>query len=375
MSDASRIESHKMMFHPEWLARWKQARNDWNAAKKLYPLYVEATSTGVCNHNCLFCAVDYVHDNKPAIIDEKVFKKALTDMAAGGVKSIMYAGEGEPTLHPRLGEIVFYTKKSGIDVAFTTNGSNLNEDLLKDILGLTTWIKVSIDAGTKKTHLKIHRPKNKNDWDNIFNNLKTAVQLRKKKNYQCWLGGQALLLPKGKMRDDSDVPSNENEIITLARKLKSTGVDCFVIKPYSHQPLSKTEIYRDIIYGDYSKLQADLAKIANKNFEVVFRSHTMEKYYQERSYDFCAAVPFAWAHIMADGSVYSCGARLLDEKFYLGNINKESFKEIWEGKRRKQHWEFMKEFNLKGCRKNCRMDEVNKYLWGVSNFPYNVNFI
>lgn len=374
MKDESRIESHKMMFHPEWVARWKMAMDDWEVAKKLYPLYVEVTPIGVCNHNCLFCAVDYV-DKKPLFLDTNIFKKTLSDMAAGGVKSIMYAGEGEPTLHPKLDEIVLQTKNLGIDVAFTTNGSNLNEKFLEKCLDKITWIKVSIDAGTKETHLRIHRPKNENDWENIFNNLRAAVQLKKTKGYTCWLGGQALLLPEGKMKDGSVISGNENEITILAKKLKETGIDCFVVKPYSHQPLSETEIYKDISYGDYSQLRRDLDEIADDKFEIVFRSHTMEKYAQERPYLFCGAVPFAWAYIMADGSVYSCSVYLLDEKFYLGNINEQSFKEIWEGERRKQHWEFMRKFNPKNCRKNCRMDEVNKYLWGVSNSPYNVNFI
>jgi len=374
MKDKSRIESHKMMFHPEWVSVWKRAKDDWDIAKKLYPLYIEVTPIGACNHNCLFCAVDYVGYN-PALLDMTVFKKGLTDMAAGGVKSIMFAGEGEPTLHPKLDEMVLQTKNSGIDAALTTNGSNLNKKFLDKCLDKITWIKVSLDAGTKETHLKIHRPRNKNDWENILQNLKTASQLKKKHNYQCWLGVQSLLLPKGKMKDGSDIPGNENEIITLAKKLKATGMDCFVVKPYSHQPLSETEIYKDISYGDYSQLEQDLNKIADKNFEIVFRSHTMKKYSQERPYRFCGAVPFAWAYIMADGSVYTCSVYLLDKKFYLGNINEQSFKEIWEGERRKRHWEFMKKFNPKNCRKNCRMDEVNKYLWGVGDSPYNVNFI
>lgn len=374
MKDASRIESHKMMFHPEWVAHWKEAMNDWESAKKLYPLYVEATPSGNCNHRCLFCAVDYV-DRKLILVDTEIFKRTLSDMADGGVKSIMYAGEGEPTLHPKLDEIVLETKNSGIDVAFTTNGSNLNEQFLDKCLDKITWIKVSIDAGTKETHLRIHRPKNGNDWDNIFNNLRTAVQFKKSRGDTCWLGGQTLLLPEGKAKDGSVISGNEEEITVLAEKLKEIGIDCLVVKPYSHQPLSETEIYKDISYGDYSILERDLGKIADDNFEIVFRSHTMEKYSQERPYHFCGAVPFAWAYIMADGSVYSCSVYLLDKRFYLGNINEQSFKEIWEGDKRRQHWETMRQFNPQGCRKNCRMDEVNKYLWGVSNTPYNVNFI
>lgn len=374
MREHSRIDSHKMMFHPEWVSCFKKALNDWEVAKTLYPLYMEIAPAEACNHRCTFCALDYV-GHRPIFLNKSAFDKTLLDMANGGVKAVMYAGEGEPALHPKLAEIVSETKDLGIDIALTTNGSCMNAKFLKRVLKDLSWIKVSIDAGTKETYLKIHRPKSSKDWERVFANLEEVVRLKRKHNYSCWIGGQALLLPQSADEKGNSIPGNIGEIVILAEKLKTIGLDAFVIKPYSHQPLSITKSYEKVIYSDYFRLEEELEKIADENFEIVFRSRAMQKYTAERTYDVCFATPFAWAYIMADGSVYSCSVYLTDQRFYLGNINQQSFKEIWEGEKRKKQWEDMKKFNPHTCRKNCRMDEVNKYLWQVMHPPYNANFI
>ncbi|MBT3471848.1 MAG: radical SAM protein, partial [Gammaproteobacteria bacterium] len=65
-----------------------------------------------------------------------------------------------------------------------------------------------------------------------------------------------------------------------------------------------------------------------------------------------------------------------DERFCIGNINKSSFQEIWEGEKRSSQLQFMlNELNISECRKNCRMDEVNRYLWALKHPSSHVNFI
>lgn len=356
-NDRYRIDSHKLIYHPDRVNQWlKDSLNT-------YPIYLEISPAGCCNHRCKFCGLDFA-GYRNIFLNTNLLIERIREMAKLGVRSIMYSGEGEPLLHKDIAEIVIQTKKAGIDVALTTNGVFLKEEFLNKALGYIEWIKVSIDAGTNETHHKIHRGAPK-DFDKIIENLAVAVKIRKKNNYKCALGGQMLLLP-----------DNFKEAMTLAKKLKKAGIDYSVIKPYSHHLLSKTKVYKDIQYKDYLYLNNKLQKIADDKFKVTFRTHTMEKWDKlEKLYSRCYSVPFFWAYIDTEGGAWSCSCFLQDRRFYLGNIYEKSFEEIWQGNLRKKNTKLMEKFNISQCRINCRMDEVNKYLWDLKNPPEHVNFI
>ena len=363
MSDKYAIDSHKIMYHPERLASFLGAQNNWEKAKKVYPIYVEISTSGFCNHRCKFCALDYL-GYKTGMADFGNLKKAIKDMAKGGVKSIQFGGEGEPLLHPKIADIVKHTRSLGVDISFTTNGAFLKKEILNDILPLTSWIKVSLDAGTPETHLKIHRPKAGN-FSDIMDNLKQAVEIRKQNKLKCVLGVQMLLLP-----------DNYKEALILAKKAKDIGLDYLVIKPYSQHKKSVTKEYNGISYGKYLHLADELEKLNSDKFQAIFRKNTMEKLSENKGYKICHSTPFLWAYLVANGDIYSCSSFLGDKRFLLGNYNKKSFKEIWEGETRKKHWKFTQnKLDVSVCRENCRMDEVNRYLERLKNPPEHVNFI
>ena len=47
--DPYRIDSHKLMYHPDRIAQWQTAGDEWEKAKSVYPLYVEIAPAGACN--------------------------------------------------------------------------------------------------------------------------------------------------------------------------------------------------------------------------------------------------------------------------------------------------------------------------------------
>ncbi len=367
MADRYRIDGQKLKYHPQKVAELLAVGGDWQKAKKFYPIYLEVSPVGACNHRCTFCAVDYI-GYQAKTLDHLVLKERLSEMGALGVKSIMYAGEGEPLLHKNIGDIAQYTHSAGIDVAFTTNATVVTDSFVEKALPVTSWIKVSINAGTPETYAKIHRT-NQKDFNKVLKNLKNIVAYKKQHNLQCVIGAQSLLLPE-----------NSHELEDLAILCRDEiGLDYLVIKPYSQHLSSNSRLYENLDYSEYFALGESLENLSSGDFNVVFRAHTMNKYLQHNDarYTSCCATPFVWSYIMADGSVYSCSAYLLDDNFLLGNIYESTFSEIWTSDQRRNNFKLVESsLNINKCRRNCRMDEVNRYLFQLKeNNIQHVNFI
>jgi cyclic pyranopterin phosphate synthase len=354
--DKYRIDSHKLIYHVERTNNWLQGDN-------IYPIYVEISPIGACNHRCTYCALDYM-GYQPRYLETNRAKELLTEMGKLGIKSVMYAGEGEPFLHKNMAEIINHTKKSGIDVAITSNGALFKKEIVDEALASITWIKVSINAATPKTYAKIHQTAPA-DFDRTIENISYAVKQREANELKSAIGMQMVLLPE-----------NFNEAVLLAKKAKEIGADYLVIKPYSQHKKSITKEYQSLTYNDYYKLEEELEKENTKDFEVIFRIRTMKKLDEEaRNYKRCLALPF-WSYIDAGGGLWACSAYLGDERFSLGNVMEEGFEKIWTGDKRKELTEFVDtKLDTEECRVNCRMDEVNRYLWELKNPAGHVNFI
>ena len=361
MHDKYKVDSQKIAYFPGRIAQWLSAGEDWEKLKNVYPIYMEVSPSGGCNHRCIFCAVDYL-GYKSNFLDYKAYLSFLKVAAEKGVKSIMFGGEGEPFIHPKMLEMSLETKKNGIDIAFTTNGALMSPNILDQLLEKTNWIKISLDAATPRTHALIHGTKEK-DFEKIISNLKYAIRLKRENNYKCSLGVQLLLLPQ-----------NINDVFPLAQMSKDLGIDYFVVKPYSQGLYSNNKFVMD--YREYVNLAEKINSLSDESFSAVFRTQAFKQAVsQEEQYKHCLATPFFWAYLMTNGDIYSCSVFLGKEEFKLGNINEKSFNEIWEGEKRKMNWELVRNMPTKECRVNCRMDKVNAYLGGIKNPPDNYTFI
>jgi len=354
--DPYRIDSHKLHYHMFRVA-------DWLAGRQVYPIYMEISPSGLCNHRCTFCALDFMGYQK-RFLDADLLGERLREMASLGLKSVMFAGEGEPLIHRKIVEMTEAARAAGLDTAFTTNGVLLDERRCAGILPGAEWIKVSINAGRAGTYARVHRTK-ESDFDRVIANLRRAARFRDDHGLSCVLGMQLLLLPE-----------NRHEVQRLARVARDIGMDYLVVKPYSQHPASHTEAYKDIRYDDCLRLAEELAPLSNGSFNVLVRTGSMARWDgREKEYQRCYALPF-WSYLDAGGNVWGCSMFLDDDRFLYGNIKEQSFREIWEGERRLRSLRYVEtEMDARGCRINCRMDKINQYLWELKHPPAHVNFI
>lgn len=353
MAENYRIDSHKLLFHPTEVSNWLKGET-------LFPIELEIGLSGGCNHRCIFCALDYLA-YKASILDKDVIYRNLPIMSKGGVKAIIYAGEGEPMIHPDVSAIVNRTKELGIDVAMSTNGVLFTKEKAEECLRSLSWVRYSIAAATDDTYEKIHQCP-KGDLKKVLRNMEDAVSVRKKGDYKTTLGAQMLLLEE-----------NKNEVILLGKIIKDLGFDYFTVKPFSQHPLSKAK--RSVDYSESKEIGEKLTEIETNEFKVYFRNHSIENLQHEKEYDSCEGLNFM-AHIDASGTVFPCVAHVGNERFDYGNIYNNNFDEIWNGNRAREIRKlFCGRFLKQNCRKACRNDEMNKYLNELRHPGGHVNFI
>lgn len=361
--DEFAIDGHKLMYHPERVAAWLAAGDDWDKLKKVYPVYVEISPIGACNHRCAFCALDYM-GYQPRRLDTAVMADRLAEMGARGVRSVMFAGEGEPLLHTGIGDMVEAAHRAGIRTSFTTNGVLLTEKFVERSLDKVSWVKVSCNAGTPATHAAIHGCP-EGDFAAVVANLRRAVAAREAHGWGVRIGVQILLLPE-----------NAGEVETLARICRDEiGADYLVVKPYSQHKKSETTRYAGIDYAPYLDLAERLKAFDTDRFSVVFRARTMQHYCRDKDYATCLSTPFFWAYISSAGDLVSCSAFLGDARFSLGNVMEKSFTAVWEGEGRRRSLEMMRGLDIAECRSNCRMDKINSYLWRLRHPAAHDDFI
>ncbi len=353
MAENIRIDSHKLIYHPEAVASWLRG-------EMIYPIEVEISPSGACNHRCVFCAVDYL-GYKPSFLDKDVTLKNIKLMRDKGLKSVICSGEGEPLLNKDISDIVNDIKEMGVDVAISSNGVLFDREFAETCLKSFTWVRFSVASMEETSYLAIQRPK-EGDLEIVKKNIADVVEIKKKLGLRTTIGVQCLLLP-----------GNVGQLSEMAKELRNIGVDYLTVKPFSQHLQSNNQM--EVDYDNLLELSKEISEYATQDFAVYFRVSAMERVHCEKKYKKCLGLPFM-THIDAKGNVWPCVAHVGVEEFCYGNIYEKSFPEIWEGEQRQKVTEKLWSMDInKVCREACRLDLINQYLDELKNPGEHVNFI
>ena len=126
-------------------------------------LGVDLFPTKTCTYDCLYCQLGKTGKRVIEPCDRVPIEEVLAELRRRLEEvtpdTITLSGSGEPTLHPRIGEVISLVKKTtATRVAVLTNASLLWRDEVRRALSGADLLMPTFSTAFEKTFRAIHRP-------------------------------------------------------------------------------------------------------------------------------------------------------------------------------------------------------------------------
>lgn len=361
MADKYIMDGHKLYWHLDRV-------NDWLNGKRIAPIHIDVGLSKGCNIKCEYCF---------GAIQRNVYKKGFQEYfprepllrymrEAGeiGVRSMALIGESEPLLNPYVYEAIVEGKKAGVDISLGTNGilydtGKSGEEALEHLC----WIRFNISAASDESYRKIHSSK---EFSTAIEKIKFCVATKAKKNLAVTIGLQMVL-----------TPSNVDQVVPLAKLGREIGVDYLVVKQCGDSVDNYLGIYKKLDeYDKFVDMLKEAESFTSDKYNVIVKWGKLASK-GKRNYDQCMGAPFL-LYSSGDGKLYPCGAFFdhKEEEYRMGDLVKQSFKEIFESDR---YWEVIEKVKRidvhKECYVHCKTNNINEFVWQLKHPPEHVNFV
>lgn len=298
---ATKLSVKKMWNASSILRSYYQSRITGSPSISGLPVSISVEPTTSCNLRCPECPSGLRSFTRPTgMLQQDMFKNTI-DQLRDTLTYLTFYFQGEPYLHPQFLDMVKYASSQGIYTSTSTNAHYLRDDIARQTVesGLDRLI-ISID-GTSQDTYEAYRVGG--DLSKVIEGTKNIIAWKKKlKSKTPHVIFQFLVVRP----NEHQIP----EVYALADKL---GVDQVVLKTAQIYEYEKGS---DLIpvqekYSRYRKLRDGSFAIKNS-----LDNHCWKMWHS------CV---ITW-----DGKVVPCCFDK-DANFVLGNLNEQSFKDIWFG--------------------------------------------
>lgn len=119
----------------------------------LRPVAVNYHLLRACNLRCSFCFATFRDVDGQLAFDDA--RRVIDALADAGAEKLNFAG-GEPTLYPRLGELLAFAKSRRLTTSIVTNGARLSA-LLDAHAGVLDWVGLSVDSSDEEVQRRLGR--------------------------------------------------------------------------------------------------------------------------------------------------------------------------------------------------------------------------
>lgn len=315
----NRFNPFKILVHADRLQKIADLRSkpwqDWGELP--YPIDWHIYPSNICNHSCSWCMFRQNGEqfDRPEKLSREILLRLVQDACRTKAELIHFSGGGEPLLNKHTDEALQLANTLGIATALSTNGSLMSERIAEKV----DYIRVSLNAGTKKSHDRVnHSDDNHSDFDKIISNIRKSV-LKKKKDF-----GLGFVVDF----------NNVDDIYEFCKIGADCGVDFVHIRPafwYDSEHDHKT---RDVMKKTLAETHRAKTDFESLNFKIYSITEKFDGYWTPRAYDRCLAILTGiCATATADFAV--CQDRT-DLRFGADYAKGKSFEEIWQSDEHKK---------------------------------------
>lgn len=322
----------------------------WKRQGYTFPVFIDLDITNKCNNKCPLCVTSLISHQKKNNVSlslEKA-KDIITQLSDVGVRAITFAGGGDPSCHLNFDELIEFVKYKGMDIALFTNAYELSDKGIESIVKCCTWMRISLDADSPEIYKKTHGM-DALEFNHVLSNINKIVKKRKETGSNIVIGACYLI-----------GPHTIDGIYNATKLCKDMGLDYIRLRPFFEWE-GKIDKMKDS--GKLIKEIERCKEFESKNFGVSYPQYRCSPENKERVFSQCY-VPHFITSVTADAKVYPCCAFKNNEEYCLGDLNKNSFKEIWLSERRKNVHELI---DLKKCPTHCQFEDHGKLLWAIKN--------
>ena len=275
-----------------------------------WPTHLQIEPTNRCNLRCALCPVTIGMDRPSGDMEFNIFKKII-DEIGDYVFLILLWDWGEPFLNPSIYEMISYAKQKGIKLVSSTNGHLFKkiEQADKLIVSGIDSIIFAVDGISQKTYEPYRQGGN---LESVLQGIRTVVTRKRELKSKTPLVNLRFIVMK----------HNEHEIPALKELAKSLGVDALTLKtlnpvnqdPYSENP-SEERIDNEFLPEDHHYHRFKYDSTGQNVIRVKWNP--------------CKQL---WNNpvIHWGGAVCRCTYDP-KEKYILGNLKHDTFKNIWYG--------------------------------------------
>jgi len=352
----------------------------------LAKVYIEPTN--LCNLSCQTC-VRNTWNEAMGQMSLDTFDKLVEQLKAfPELETVMFGGFGEPTYHKDILYMIGRVKSLGLNVEITTNGTLLNEDMVKGLFEKrldALW--VSIDGAEEDIFESIRKGAN---FKNVIDNLHYVKSMNEKNEHKVKVGIAFVVM--------KDNVNNLGNLHKLAHLVGATMISVSNVIPYSKDMVD--QMLFNFITASYDSRNLPPLNISLPLIDL--NQYTKEPLFNLLSTNYnisimrnqigtetskCRFIKERCTFIRWDGMVCPCMALLHSnytysyintpyskktvEEYTLGNVNEKNLIDIWNSEEYKDFRNKVDDFEFSPCYAcaSCELHEENKKDCFENTFP------